>query len=160
MKKAFYYIHLQAANFFIDQDHKVFIESLPKDNVFSALDIYIKKRIDCIDITEYKLTLQEVKQISFAEDFNNESGIEEMQSFYLAKININGLPMVDHFGMYQNTHLIASSKGLELLRKFGVIDAEIDLIKISLETYFAQSKHLFWMPEKHRNMFIRNFKKK
>jgi hypothetical protein len=72
----------------------------------------------------------------------------EPPQFY--KVAFNGVPLFNHFGIYNKHYLVVSELGLKFLRSNHVKNAESNLINCDLNTYFESERHLFWMPEELR----------
>jgi hypothetical protein len=157
MKNKFYYIHLNSVDL-CSGENETIIDSRPNDYIFISNGFWSSRKIEKNISTRLKLSIELIQDFQLGENLNS----FEESPFYpkeLYRLIFQGEAMVDDLGVYDEKYLIASDIGLSFLKEFGLVNIRYDQICVSLITYFSSYKHLFWMPEKHREIFIKKFVK-
>lgn len=166
----YYYLHVWAFETFDSQTKFEFdsnwelqgisnigleIDYLPYDPLMTLDGHFFCQDVLALELVNLSGSQVEKKRVRVTPGLNWLSSFSkdtELPQFSI--VNFDGVPLVNHFGIYKKYYLVVSEFGLKFLRSMNVINAESDLINCDLDAYFETGKHLFWMPENLKKSFL------
>jgi hypothetical protein len=123
------------------------IDSWPTDDLFQIWPLYfVTERLRSIlthaGYSELKFT--KTKGVKAGQNFRPIFGDSELPKYYW-RMDVEGIPGRDNFGLWDRLYLVVSEPALQLLKDNFVYHAEADLISVSYSEYFSSHRKDFWM---------------